>query len=259
MYIVSKLFWYVIQPAMLVLLLLCVGLWRMRRGGGRKSILAAFVLLAASVAGPPGDLLVMPLEDRFPRTELPEQIDGIIVLGGGEIMWLSHARGRLELNSAGDRLLEFLRLAADYPDAKLLHSGGKGEVMLGVGDASEDLLIALSETGLDPTRLMLETESRNTNENVALSKAIAQPKPGETWVMITSAFHMPRSVGIFRAQGWDVFPWPVDYHTTGHLRPERIGYDTTTNLQTTTLALKEWIGLIYYYARGWTNTVFPAP
>ena len=63
--------------------------------------------------------------------------------------------------------------------------------------------------GVPPERMLFETAARNTHENAVLAHALAKPRPGETWLLVTSASHMPRSVGVFRRAGWDVVPWPV--------------------------------------------------
>ena len=70
-----------------------------------------------------------------------------------------------------------------------------------------------SRDGLDARRILVETRSRNTYENAVYSKELAQPQPGQIWLLVTSANHMPRAVGCFRAVGFDVIPYPVDYDT----------------------------------------------
>jgi uncharacterized SAM-binding protein YcdF (DUF218 family) len=105
--------------------------------------------------------------------------------------------------------------------------------------------------------VLLESESRNTAENVAFSKSLAKPKPGETWVLVTSAFHMPRSVGIFCRAGWPVVPYPVDHRALrGHLLRADAG--VVGNLNYLSMGIKEWVGLAAYFATGRTTALFPA-
>ncbi|KFE36500.1 hypothetical protein DW2_00035 [Thioclava atlantica] len=112
---------------------------------------------------------------------------------------------------------------------------------------AEVMAAALRETGIPQTRLLLETRSRNTSENARLSFDLAQPKPGETWLLVTSAFHMRLAMASFERAGWDgVTPYPVDYRAVGFL--DGIGWDLSGHLDTFDLALKEWVGIWAYAA-----------
>ncbi len=204
--------------------------------------------------------MMHPLEDRFQRpVSLPEKIDGIVVLGGGFEGGVNLVRGGHELNSSGDRFVEAAILAARYPEAKVVVTGGTGNLILegeGDGVTAPRLLTAL---GVAPGRLMLESQSRNTYENAVFTKNLVNAKPGETWVLITSAFHMPRSVGLFRKAGFDVVPWPSDYRTSGK---ESVGISRDNpldSLQNMSIALREWIGLLAYWMAGRTDQLLPSP
>src|SRR5690606_8417241 len=123
-----------------------------------------------------------------------------------------------ELNASGDRFVEAAILARRYPEARLIVSGGSGSVFLqGEGDADTAPRL-LSGLGVEPERILLENKSRDTFENARFSFAMARPQPGETWLLVTSAFHMPRAVGAFRQAGFPVVPWPADYRTSGRER-----------------------------------------
>lgn len=262
-FVISKIFWFFAQPANFALLLLLSGLAAAvlaRRRLAFSLAVAAFLVLGLSVWSSLGANLLGPLEDRFQRpASLPERIDGIVVLGGGLEGAINKIRGGYELNSAGDRFVETAILARRYPDAKILVSGGSGELLLdGEGDAdtAPRLLTAL---GVAPERLILENKSRNTDENARFSMDLIKPQPGETWLLVTSAFHMPRSVGLFRKAGFPVIPWPVDYRTSG---AEGIGFfvdNAADSLQNTTLGIREWIGLFAYWLTGRTDQLLPGP
>ena len=155
--------------------------------------------------------------------------------------------------------MEAAALALRYPEARLLVSGGADALILegeGDGETAPRLLEAL---GVDRARLLLDNEARNTEENALFSKRLADPQEGETWLLVTSAFHMPRSVGLFRKAGFPVVPWPSDYRTSG---AERVGlaedniFDSTQNAA---LAIREWIGLGVYWLTGRTDTLLPGP
>ncbi len=164
-----------------------------------------------------GALLLNPLEERFQRPPLPNKVAGIVVLGGGFEGAINLARGGYDINSGGDRFLEAAVLARRYPDAKIVVSGGTGTLVLdGEGDA--DTAPKLFEAlGIPASRLILEKESPQHLRECREPQATRDhPVQGETWLLVTSAFHMPRSMGLFRKAAFPVLPWPVDYRTTGN-------------------------------------------
>jgi len=260
-HLASAIFWALVQPFNLVGLLIAAAIvcavfrWR------RLSItLATSALLVIALAGWTtfGALLLHPLEGRFARPDpAPQHVDGIVVLGGGFEGAVNLARGGYELNDSGDRFVEAAILARRYPQARLLVSGGSGSVFLpGEGDAdtAPRLLTAL---GVAPERIELENQSRDTFENARLSLAIAKPGPGETWLLVTSAFHMPRAMGAFRQAGFPVVPWPADYKTTGLERPGLTDDNVLDSLRNTSLGIREWVGLIAYRLLGRSDSILP--
>ena len=235
-------------------ILLWTGAWR----AGRVVIAAAigFVLLIAVVPlGRQGSLL---LENRFPVSPLPTRVDGVVVLAGMVDQFVTRTRGQLALNGSAERLVVFADLARRYPDAKLVFSGGSG--VLGRQDATEAGAVRdhAPLLGLDPARVVFEDRSRNTHENAVFARALANPQPEETWVLITSAFHMPRAVGAFRQAGWTVVPYPVDYNFEPD-PPTVWQMDFLGGILTLRGAMHEWIGLAAYWATGKTDALFPAP
>ena len=132
--------------------------------------------------------------------------------------------------------------------------------MLLEGEGDADTAVRFfAAFGIPRERLIVENKSRNTAENAEFSKELAAPKPGENWLLVTSAFHMPRSVGLFRKVGFPVIPWPVDYRTSG---TEGIGLfrdNAADALQNTTMAVREWIGLAGYWLSGRIDRLFPGP
>ncbi len=259
---VSKIFGFFAQPLNFCILLLGLGVLATLLGWPRLSFLAmtvVFVVMALGGWTSLGARLLTPLEERFPRPAAPDTVAGIVVLGGGLEGAINLARGGYELNSGGDRFVEAAILARRYPEAKIVISGGTGTLLLaGEGDAdtAPRLLTAL---GVAPERLVLENRSRNTYENAVFTREMVTPKPGETWLLVTSAFHMPRSVALFRKANFPVVPWPVDYRTSG---TEGLGVfrdNPQDALQNTAVAIREWIGLVVYYFSGRTDQLFPAP
>lgn len=259
----SKVFWFLIQPINLVLVLLVLsilmGWFGWRRLSGSALVLTLLILLLAAWTSL-GALMLNPLEERFSRPETaPDNVAGIIVLGGGLEGAINLARGGYDINSGGDRYLEAAVLARRYPDAKIVVSGGTGTAVLeGEGDADTSVRL-FTALGIPQSRLVLEPDSRNTYENVENIRKMIEPGPDETWLLVTSAFHMPRSVGLFRKVAFPVTPWPVDYRTSGR---EGVGFmrdNPTDALATTTMAIREWLGLIGYKFTGRIDSVFPGP
>ncbi len=241
------------------LLGLALGLVGLRRWGGGLCA-AAIVLLALGAYTPAGALLLLPLENRFPlpAADLPP-LAGIIVLGGETDPELSAARHLPILAPQAGRLTTGVALARRFPQTRLIFTGGSASLR-DVGDteaaAVRQLWLAL---GVPPQQMLFETQSRNTWENALFTRALIRPKPGETFLLVTSAYHMPRSIGIFRKAGFKVIAYPADYMTFGNSRDyvsSHLGYD---NLQMLSGALHEWIGLVAYRLTDNTNAWFPAP
>lgn len=262
-FVVSKLVGFLIQPLNLTALFLLVGLaasaLHLKRLAALFPALALFVLVL-SVWTSAGSVLLEPLEDRFTRpAEPPEDVKGIIVLGGFFEGGINLVRGGYELNNSADRIVQAAILAREYKDAEIVVTGGNGSLLLaGEGDAvtAPRLLEAL---GISRARLRLETRSRNTYENAVFTRELVNPKPGEKWLLVTSAFHMPRSMALFRKAGFDVVAWPADYRTAGNERLSLARDNAIDCLQNMTLAIREWVGLVAYRLSGRIDNVFPAP
>jgi uncharacterized SAM-binding protein YcdF (DUF218 family) len=241
-FVLSKLLWAILAPGNLLLLLLVAGLvWR-------RVLYVVVPLLVALAVFPIAAWLALPLEDRYPSPPPPDHVDGIVVLGGAIDGPLSAARGQPVISEAAERLTATVALARRYPEARILFSGGEG-TLLPQGHAEADASIAFfTGIGVPRPRLVIENRARNTWENAIYSRALAQPKPGETWLLVTSASHMPRALGCFRKLGWEVLPWPVDYRTD----PGRIvlGFAFGEQLVALNLVIKEWAGLAAYWAIG---------
>lgn len=246
---VSKAFAFVAMPSHILLwlvaataLALLAGWIRTARGLG----LAALVLFVLLGVVPSGLMAAKPLEDMYPRRPLPSRITGIVTLGGGLSVAELLSRGAPGTSPSIDRLVSTWALARRHPEARVVFSGGWGPYADAIA-ARTDLL----RMGLDPARLTLEGRSRNTYENLAFTKAIVQPRPGETWVLATSAIQLPRAMRVAERVGWPMIPWPTDYRTTARGLPDggrwfRIG----ENLGLADEAAHEWIGLVAYAAAG---------
>lgn len=229
--------------------LVALFLWLGWLRAGRRAAAALLLATLALAILPVGDLALRPLETRYPVAPDVDQVDGILVLGGAEEGDRTAFWGSVELNDAAERMTAGLALTLAHPGARLLVSGGSGALrdVFGGGVPGADVArLFYAELGLDPERLVLEGASRTTAENARLSRALAQP--GETWVLVTSAFHMPRALAAFRAAGWpgDLIPWPVD-HRGGRLRA---GWDLAGQMEKLQIVLREYVGLVAYLLSG---------
>ena len=260
-FIFGKLVWAVLQPGNLLLLCLLAGMLLLLRGRRRGELLvavAAIGLLLFAVA-PIGPAMMLALEQRFPRPpKLPDRIEGILVLGGAVETRISLAYGETVFNGSIARVLAGVALARKHPEAKLALVGGEGDLFpVGFAEARATQGFVLEE-GIPATRLIVEERSRSTHENAVFAKALIRPAPGQHWVLVTSAYHMPRAVASFRAADWPVIPYPVDFKVdpkTGL----RANFNLLDGLGTSTIAGKEWVGLVSYRLLGWTRELFPAP
>lgn len=263
MFVVSKLFWNTVQPLSLVFLLgllalLLIGFRRLRLAAA--SLGFALLILFLTLYTTLGSLLLQTLEARFPRAENdPSEVSCMIVLGGAFETEVTTTRGGIDLNQAADRFVEALRLAMRHPQAKILVSGGDGSLS-GVleGDAAASIRF-FEAFDIPRDRLIAEIASRNTDENARNSRDLLASNGLGRCLLLTSAFHMPRSVGLFRKAGVEVTPWPVDYRTAGNMLFALDFTQPTLNSQQMSTALREWVGLLAYRLLGRIDEVFPAP
>jgi uncharacterized SAM-binding protein YcdF (DUF218 family) len=262
-FVVSKLLWIIVNPANILGIL--VVLAAVTALLGWRKLLAVLLTLLVLICGtltlsPVPNAILAALENRFSQPDLAKlgKVDGVIVLGGAVDTNRSGAFDTLVISDAGERLLALVDLGRRYPSAKLVMTGGSanidGEDAVREADVVRDRFLPM--VGFDPARVIFERVSRNTDENARYSAALVKPQPGEVWLLVTSAYHMPRAVGIFRKQGWPVVPYPVDY---GSWPESRISFDLLGGLQNFYWASREWIGLTYYWALGRTESFFPAP
>lgn len=245
------------NAVVLLVVLAVLGLWTRWFRFFRVFATVSMLLLALCAFSPLSLLLLRPLEDRFPRPQLTGPPAGIIVLGGSTDEFISFFRDTVALNESAERLTEAVRLARLYPTARLVFSGGSSAANPPTTEAAVARRL-WTEMGLSPDRITVEDRSRNTWENAVFTKEIIGPQPSETWLLVTSASHMPRSVGIFRKVGLTVLAYPVDYRTMGNGGDFKTVRKADQSFQDLATAWHEWIGLGAYYLTGKTSALFPA-
>jgi uncharacterized SAM-binding protein YcdF (DUF218 family) len=259
----AKILWFFAVPSNLLASLTLAAFvaiacgWR--RLGLRVGATASALLLLIGF-GPIGLWALMPLEARFSVLRDPDRpVAGVIVLGGAVNTALTMSRDQLTTGEAGERILALADLARRHRDAKLVFSGGS-DVLASNGLPEADLVARYAGTlGIAPGRLILESRSRTTWENAAETSRIVTPAPGETWLLVTSAWHMPRAVGVFRKAGLPVTAYPVDFLTRGRDDLFTTHITITPGLARLDLAAKEWVGLLFYWLSGRSDSLLPGP
>ena len=248
----SKILWTFLKPEtwFLLLILLALAAVILGRRGLAIGLLAltAAAYLAIGIL-PLGDLVLRPLESRFPIAPPLRDPAAILVLGGGEESIRSAATGLTAIGESGDRFLSAIELAHRFPDARVIFTGGTGWFVEGRMSGAEVARRIFTESGIAPDRLILEGRSRNTWQNATMTLPLAAHLPPGPIVLVTSAFHMPRAAGVFCAAGWTgLVAWPDDQRAVGI--GERWSWGAAVNLQELNIGVKEWIGTAVYRLTG---------
>ncbi len=257
--IASKTVWFFLRPETMLLLLFVLPYFLLRRERVEAATRTlSFALSVTVLIGlfPVGNVVLNPLERAYPVNPEINAPAGIIVLGGMEDIAPDHTGNVAQVNDAAERLIVAYELARRFPEATVLYSGGKlvfNADNAGGFEVGPDILRRL---GLPEERLIVEGRSRTTAENATLSREMVPDQGTGPWVLVTSAFHMPRALGSFCAAGWrNLIPYPVDYrggdmfsaHQMGSRQPPR----------QLNIGVKEWIGLLAYKLTGRTTAFFP--
>jgi uncharacterized SAM-binding protein YcdF (DUF218 family) len=251
MFLASKLIWPVIAPhnwLLIGLLVTLLALFQGHHGVAKKAAAFTFAFALLVTIFPFGEIFLAHQESAFPPNPPLEQVDGIIVLGGGEDAYHTQQHVQTHLNEAAERFTEALLLAKRFPSAKLLFTGGSSAL---TGARLPGSIVAdrfFREHGVNGDRLLIESDSRDTSENARFSYKLAHPAQGERWVLITSAFHMRRAISSFNAAGWrNVVPYPVDYRAEDFW--DGVRWDLPGHLSNLSYAVKEIIGSLIYQGR----------
>lgn len=262
-FIVSKLLWFVFCPSNFLMLMMALGTGLSVFGYARRGrVFLIPSLLAFLAIGflPIDEWSARTLETRFPPWhDDGRPVDGVIILGGSINIGSSAAWDSLSLNSAADRIVAMADLARRYPSAKLVFTGGYG-ALLGRTISEADILDRHSASlGLAGDRVVYERQSRNTRENAVFTKAMIDPKPTEHWLLVTSAWHMPRSIGLFRKAGWNVEAYPVGWTTAPGYEDTGSSTEISNHLAKFDMIFREWIGLLAARLAGYSDDLFPSP
>ncbi len=254
MFLAAKLLSFATQPLAWVALLLTLGLLaqrRWRRAGMALIWLALGVLLLQGWEPLP-DMLIRRLEARYPAvTRLPDapRYAGIVVLGGAlEPAYIWQGHGQPALNDAAERMTGALPLLQRHAHLQLLFTGGEGELLAQGLTEADRARIFYADMGVAQPRLTFESASRTTYENAVLSAALPGVDKTRPWLLVTSAWHMPRAMATFEKAGWNVTAYPVDFRTGNETPWTR--YSLGAGSGKWNLALHEYLGLLAYRLSG---------
>lgn len=251
------------SPSQALVLIGLVGLAGVLLGRRWGRFLSGLSLLLWAVIAitPLGTWALLPLEGRFlaptaPQMALP--LDGIIVLGGAVMPVASAEHGSPQLTQEAERITVLPGLMRRFPSARLIFTGGSGDPRRPDAVEAPHAVALLSDLGIDQTRVMVEAASRNTMENARNVRPLIPP--GGRWLLVTSASHMPRAMGVFRRALPDIklVPYPVAYNAN-RTEAWRFGLSLTDNMDRLDRAAYEWRGLLFYRLSGHIDELFPAP
>jgi len=262
-FVLSKVLGFFALPSNLVILIGLIGALHLPTRFatvGRRLMVASLLGLALLGLSPLSNALIIPLEDRFPVWDAGRGApDGIVVLGGAITPDVSAVRPQVALNEAAERVTEAVALARRYPRARIIYCGGTGALIYRGGNEAESAVKIFAALGIPPERVIAEEQSRNTVENAVFSLLLAMPQPGERWLLVTSGYHMPRAIGVFRAAGFPVEAYPVDWRTRGRQDAVRPFASLGSGLERADIAVREWVGLLVYWLTGRSAELFPGP
>lgn len=232
---------------------------------GRRTWPSRFIqlflgILLSMLIFPIGNELLVPLETRFPApAKLPDRVDGIIVLGGAVNEVVYGGQGHLTVNGEAERLLAPVSLLRSYPNARLVLTGGSSSLNPGPFKEVDKVRPFWRDAIVDRGQVLYEDKSRNTYENATFTRDLVKPKAGEKWLLVTSAAHMPRAMGLFRKVGFDVIAYPVSYKSTGKEGQWYVPRTAGEALGNIEAAVHEYVGLWVYHQTGRIDELFPAP
>jgi uncharacterized SAM-binding protein YcdF (DUF218 family) len=256
-FIISKVFGLLIRPdAWIVVLAVTALLAQLRRRDGLARVCLWSVCVFTITVGvlPIGQTLLSAFEGQHAPYGAQVPVAGFVILGGGEDVSASRAWGTPSLGAGAERLTAAVALSRKFPKAHVIYVGGSGRMRDALGADATEADVArqfFRDQGLSDALLHFDATSRNTVENARQARqlALTLPRSQGEWLLVTSAFHMPRALRSFSAAGWgDITPYPVDYRTG--FFGDGVGWNLSGNLDALQTAIREAVGSAAYWALG---------
>lgn len=264
--IFSRGVWVIIQPSNLLILILLFSFLILNLSHknsnpfkwAKKATTFSLIILFFAGFTNLSSWLLWPLESRFVdyiNKDNNAPYSGIIVLGGAEETTISTYQKQATFNGNSERLTQAAKLARRFPELPIIHSGG---TRLSKDKFSENEVAELffNNQSIDFNRIRFDRLSYNTSSNALESRKLILPTETGAWLLVTSAYHMPRAVGAFQVTGIKIQPYPVDFKTS--LKYDGIfKMDAAENLKLLDTAVHEYVGLFAYYITGRSRDIFP--
>lgn len=244
LYVIKLIYAWLLPPGLFLLALLAA-CWIHRKKPNRAGLLIPLLLMYLLSISAVTDRMIKPLEDYYPQPAA-EDVKGaqaIVVLGGGSFGGVPDFDGKGQIAAgAANRHLMGLRLhrALHVP---IVFSGGL--VFAENGVEADSAVRLFRACGVKEKDLLADAKSRNTVENAKYTKQICSENGFGKVILVTSAYHMPRSVKLFRREGVDVIPYPCDYMTNKELVCDAFAFTPNhSSLSNTAIAIKEYLGIL---------------
>ena len=255
----SKILWLILNPFNIFIFVTLLSIFLYFVKLRRLSLiifLINFVFIALISFLPIGSYLIYNIEKEYHSyIKPPDQVDGILILGGATNPLLYNEYNQISLNGSSERLVESVFIIKKFDKAKVIFSGGSGILNRPDFDHAQVAKSFYKKIGIEIDKIIFEDNSRNTYENIIYSKKIANPKINENWLLITSASHMKRALLIADKNNWDLIPYAVDFKNIKEFKliPN---LNLLSNLNSFQQGSHEWLGLVSYYLMGITDKVF---
>ncbi len=229
----------------------------------QRSVMAAAAILLVFMLGDfpySGRDILRNLEERFPVIAVPQDTHGMVITGGSLCLFETDIRGSAVYHKTAGRLFDALKVAHAHPHTEIVFAGSKLE--------SDEFLTLATSLGVAHNRIKVVSNERlNSLEDVAeeASKLIGDTKH-KKWILVTSAYLMPRTLNIFQSNNCELIPFPVDYHTVGHTDDKKpasfltrltMSFQDRLSLIAWNIAWREIAGLCNLRLSGKTKTLFP--
>ena len=259
MYFISKFIWYLLSPLNFFLFLIIFSfVFKLLNKKKLSKIFFLFSFFFFIIIGvfPLGSFLLFKLEQNYQTSSIiPNDIDGILILGGPSSSSLTRQHNQVSFNEAGERLTETIKIIRNFNPEKIIFTGGSYDQTFENSHAYVAKKF-FSELGIDVDKFFFEYQSRNTYENILFSKKIANPTKDEKWLIITSSFHMKRTMNVAEKLEWHLIPYPVDFRTGKYFSFKPSFVNLLENFNAYNLAAHEFIGLFSYYILGRTSKIY---
>ena len=258
-FFLSKFLWFLFNPFNCILFLLFLSLvFNFFKFLKISKIILYCTFLLFFIAGalPTGPYLLYLLEKNYHnKVNLPEKVEGILILSGATSPFLTKEYDQIALNGSVERLTESIQLMKKYPNAKVFFAGGSGSIDFPYLNHSDVAKKFYESLDVNTKKIFFDKKSRNTYENIVFAKKKFNPTINDKWILITSAFHLKRATSVGEKLGWELIPYATDYKLPKKFE-WKLSFNFFNNLEYLQHSGHEWVGIIAYYLMGRSSKIF---